>query len=489
MDRKKFILITIIALTSLLSVQPVFTQKPAAKMNILVYPFRFDGDANYSWIAAGLTDTVISDLHNLTAVSVFSDDDRKKAIREMELGMTGLFDESTVVKVGNVIGANVIFTGSIQVSGNVIRINARLLNVETTKTENTIKLDGTTETIFDLQDKVVTGLMTEAEKIKTPNIAQVRFSKDEIKKVESGYKPKREAYELYSKGLELADSSPDAALTLFLKAAEIDPGYADALIEAGHTAGSTLNRFPEALQYLARAAALVEKSGGTASDTYASILQYTGEVYRYKGEHDRAMEYYTKSLDTRENLGLQNTISYAETLSNMGILYRAKGDADKAIEYYGRAEKILLGLGLQNSDSYASLMNNMGLASIAKGDPDKALEYFMVAKNTRERLSLQKSDGYATILNNIGIVYSSQLQYDKSLDYFMQAKQTYDSIKLQETVAYGVLQSNLAGVYENLGQKELAGEYYRKSYDTLTRAGYQGKWRDSALKNAKRLGK
>ncbi|HPS58683.1 MAG TPA: tetratricopeptide repeat protein [Spirochaetota bacterium] len=489
MARKKISLLTLIAFASLILSQPVFTRTTPAKMNILVYPFRFDGDTNFSWIAAGLTDTVISDLHNINAVSVFSDEDRKKAIREMELGMTGLFDESTVVKVGNVIGANVVFTGSIQVSGSVIRINARLLNVETTKIENTIKLDGTTEKIFELQDRVVTGLMTEAEKIQTSNLTQVKFSSDEIKKIESGYKPKREAYELYSKGLELRDSNPDAALSMFLKAAEIDPGYADALIEAGHTAGSILNRFPEALDYLARAASMLEKSGGTSSDDYARVLQYTGEVYRYKGEHDRAMEYYSKSLEIREKLGLQNTISYADTLSNMGILYRSKGDGDKAVEYYTRAEKILLDLGLQNSDGYASLMNNMGLASISKGDPDKALEYFMVAKNTRERLSLQKSDGYATILNNIGIVYSSQLQYDKSLDYFMQAKQAYDGIKLQETVAYGVLQSNLAGVYENLGQKELAGEYYRKSYDTLTKIGYQGKWRDNALKNAKRLGK
>lgn len=489
MARTKPILLIIIALASSFFIPPVFTQKAPAKMNILVYPFRFDGDTSYSWISAGLTDTVISDLHNLTAVSVFSDDDRKNAIREMELGMTGLFDESTVVRVGNVIGANIIFTGSIQVSGNVIRVNARLVNVETTMIENTIKLDGTTESIFDLQDRVVTGLMTETEKIKSSGIVQVKFNKEEVKKVESGYKPKREAYELYSRGLELVDSNPDAALKLFLKAAETDPAYTAALMEAGHTAGSVLNKFPEALDYLARAAALIEKSGGTSCSDYATVLQYTGEVYRYKGETDRAMEYYTRSLETREKLGLQNTVSYADTLANMGILYRAGGDAEKAMEYYDRAGKILLGLGLQDSDSYASLMNNMGLASIAKGDPDRALQYFMVAKNIREKLSLQKSDGYATILNNIGIVYSSQMQYDKSLDYFMQAKQTYDIMKLQETVAYGVLQSNLAGVYENLGQKELAGEYYRKSYDTLTKAGYQGKWRDNALKNAKRLGK
>lgn len=489
MARIKPIMLIIIALASSIFVQPVLTRNIPAKMNILVYPFNFDGDTGYSWIAAGLTDTVISDLNNLAAVSVFSQEDRKKAIKEMELGMTGIFDESTVVRLGNVIGANIIFTGSIQVSGNAIRINARLLNVETTKIENTLKIDGTTESIFELQDRVVTGLMTEAEKINSTTIAQVKFSKDEVKKVESGYKPKREAYELYSKGLELADSSPDAALKLFLKAAETDPAYTAALMEAGHTAGSVLNRFPEALDYLARAASLIEKSGGTSCSDYATVLQYTGEVYRYKGEHDRAMEYYNRSLETRERLGLQNTVSYADTLANMGILYRAGGDADKAMEYYERAEKILLGLGLQNSDSYASLLNNMGLASIARGNPDKGLEYFMVAKNTRERLSLQKSDGYATILNNIGIVYSSQMQYDRSLDYFIQAKQTYDSIKLQETVAYGVLQSNLAGVYENLGQKELAGEYYRKSYDTLTKAGYQGKWRDNALKNAKRLGR
>lgn len=489
MDRNKISALILTLFVAIAAALPAYPQKNPSKMNILVYPFRFDGDTGFSWIAAGLTDTVISDLHNLSAVSVFSDEDRKQAIKEMELGMTGLFDESTIVRAGNIIGANVIFTGSIQVAGSVIRINARLLNVETTKIENTIKIDGTTENIFELQDRIVSGLMNEAEKIRSDRIAQVKFSSDEIKKIESVYKPKREAYELYSKGLELADSNPEAALALFLKAAEVDPGYADVLMEAGHISGSVLNRFDAALGFLGRAASIIEKNSGTSCDRYAMVLQYTGEICYLKGEHEKAMEYYAKSLETRERLGLQNTMSYADTLGDTGILCRARGDADKAMEYYGRAEKILLGLGLQNSDSYATLVNNMGLASIARGNPDKALEYFMVARNTRERLSLQKSEGYAAIMNNIGIVYSSQLQYDKSLDYFMQAKQTYDSIKLQETVAYGVLQSNLAGVYENLGQKELAAEYYRKSYDTLTRACYQGKWRDNALKNAKRLGK
>ena len=77
MARKTFALILNIALASLISAQAAYTENKPGKMNILVYPFRFNGDKNYSWIAAGLTDTVISDLHNISAVSVFSDDDRK----------------------------------------------------------------------------------------------------------------------------------------------------------------------------------------------------------------------------------------------------------------------------------------------------------------------------------------------------------------------------------------------------------------------------
>jgi len=50
----------------------------AKQMNILVHPFENTGDKTYSWISAGMTDTVISDLTRISNISVVSNQDRKK---------------------------------------------------------------------------------------------------------------------------------------------------------------------------------------------------------------------------------------------------------------------------------------------------------------------------------------------------------------------------------------------------------------------------
>jgi protein O-GlcNAc transferase len=54
------------------------TSCPAKQMNILVHPFENTGDKEYSWISAGMTDTVISDLTRIQNISVVSNQDRKK---------------------------------------------------------------------------------------------------------------------------------------------------------------------------------------------------------------------------------------------------------------------------------------------------------------------------------------------------------------------------------------------------------------------------
>ena len=133
----------------------------AKMMNILVYPFENIGDKQYSWISAGMTETVINDLMGIREVSVISNADRRKIIEEMKLIFSELVAEKTMLKVGKLAGANVIFTGSYLVSENHIRVIARLINVETGREESSACLDGSLKKIFDLQDKVVLTLLSD----------------------------------------------------------------------------------------------------------------------------------------------------------------------------------------------------------------------------------------------------------------------------------------------------------------------------------------
>ena len=66
------------------------TPCPAKQMNVLVHPFENTGDKEYSWISAGMTDTVITDLTRIKDISVVSNQDRKKALEEMKFIFSSL---------------------------------------------------------------------------------------------------------------------------------------------------------------------------------------------------------------------------------------------------------------------------------------------------------------------------------------------------------------------------------------------------------------
>ena len=62
-----------------------------------------------------------------------------------------------------------------------------------------------------------------------------------------------------------------------------------------------------------------------------------GNVYADKGEIDKALEYYNKSLTIRLNTLGDNHPSTADTLYNMGLLHKSQDDPITATEYLNRA--------------------------------------------------------------------------------------------------------------------------------------------------------
>ncbi len=456
-------------------------------MNILVYPFEYKGEKNHSWITSGLTDTVISDLNKIKGINVFSDSDRRNAIKEMELGMTGLFEESTVVKVGSIMGANIIFSGSIQVSGNNVRINAKLVNVETTKIEKSIKLDGSVEKIFALQDNVVLTLLGETEKVNITDVKPLKIENKDKEKIEKKYNPANEAYEWYCKGLEIKYKDPKNALGYFKKAIDISPDYTKALGSAGEISGYELSSFTDSLNYLGRAEIILNNRGEGGTIEFADLMLSTGIVYNAKREQDKALEYYSKSKIIRDNLGLQKTNGYSSLLISIGIAYDIKGDHDKALEFYIKSQQIKDDLRLQNTAGYSILMMDIGIVYYSKYQYDKALEYYGKSQSISDSLKLQNTADYAALLMNTGIVYVRKKDHDKALEYYIKSKNIRDNLGLYNNYAYANLINNTAWLYKAKGDKKKSGEHFRKAYELYKSLGRTSK-AEEARKEAEALG-
>lgn len=67
-----------ICLPAIIIIFFIFINTLTAKtMAILVYPFQNTSEPEYSWISAGITDTVISDLNRIKDIIVISEVDKK----------------------------------------------------------------------------------------------------------------------------------------------------------------------------------------------------------------------------------------------------------------------------------------------------------------------------------------------------------------------------------------------------------------------------
>ena len=481
---RSFIIKLSVFIITLLSVSSL----AARNITILVYPFKNTGDKQYSWVSAGMTDTVISDLGRIEKINILTEEDRKKAVKEMELALTGLLDEKTTVKVGQMLGANVIFTGSYLVMGNQIRVNARLIDVEKGKVKKSLKIDGTMDKIFEFQDQIVLNLMTETQKIKIADISPAKFTEADKKRIAGTARPDVEAFKLYSKGLELKDTNPKKALEYFKKAMNIQGDYTDAMIEAGITAGRELSRFREAFEFLDKADNIFKHRGDTSSKKYAVLMHRTGSVYLSKGNLEKSIEYLLKSEQIRNSLNLRNTSEYTNLLIEIGWNYFSRMKLDLALDIYFESKKLKEKMKLQNTPDYTVLLNVIGSVYYYKGQKDTALEYYMKSKKIREKLGLEGSTEYSNLLNNISNVYMDKGNPDAALEYLEKSRAIREKLGLQDTIGYGFIFLNMGHAYERKGNKDQAGECFRKAYNIYEKAGYTGYEKNQALQSAKRLG-
>ena len=67
-------------------------------------------------------------------------------------------------------------------------------------------------------------------------------------------------------------------------------------------------------------------------------------IYDARGDYDRALEWYEKSVEIKEELG--DRAGMAITLHNLGLLVMEKKDWPAALQYLRRSRELYLEIGL-----------------------------------------------------------------------------------------------------------------------------------------------
>ena len=175
------------------------------------------------WIGSGIAETVTADLKNVPGITVIGRERVFDALRNLDASHESPHDDRFAIEIGRGLGARWIVAGAFQRFGPQIRITARFVEVDTGAVLRNVKIDGSLDEIFALQDRIVFELTQDLQlTLEASTINQIRTP--ETRSVE--------AYELFSRGmmtLRLATrDAPDRAISTFERALAIDPDYAEA---------------------------------------------------------------------------------------------------------------------------------------------------------------------------------------------------------------------------------------------------------------------
>ncbi|MCF6171278.1 MAG: tetratricopeptide repeat protein [Bacteroidales bacterium] len=193
---------------------------------------------------------------------------------------------------------------------------------------------------------------------------------------------------------------------------------ARALFELG-TNYSGKGYYGEALENLLQSFRIVEDLY-TKSDTIENsrrlsfITNNIGNVFSRMGDKDKALEYYTYSLDRKTVL--HDSTGIANVLNNIGLIYAGKAEFEKAEAYYQQSLKLKRRIG--NPEVIAETVFNIWELFIQQEQYLKALSYF---DTVQTYFYVFNSKTRVLMFNNIASVYLALDQPEKAYSFLIDA--------------------------------------------------------------------
>lgn len=181
------------------------------------------------WLGGGIAETVTADLKKIEGITVIGRERVYETLRRHGVTPDAEVDTTMASSLGREVGARWILTGGYQKIAEMLRITARVVDVETGEVVRTVKIDGLMKEIFDLQDKIVFELSQGMD-------LSIRSGEREV--IEQKETEVLEAYEAASKAeakLMSGDSEAiEEAIKLLVQAIALDPNYARAYAGLGY---------------------------------------------------------------------------------------------------------------------------------------------------------------------------------------------------------------------------------------------------------------
>lgn len=170
----------------------------------------------YQPLAKGLAEMVITELSRVQTVRVVERRELRSLLEEMKLSQTGSVTGETSVRVGMLLGAkHLVFGGYMVALDEKIRIDVRIIEVETGLTVKAEEVTGKTSKVLTLLKKLSKKILNDLD---------IKLTRNEKKALDESDNLDIKAIMYFSKGLEFEDLGQwDKAEINYQLALDIEP--------------------------------------------------------------------------------------------------------------------------------------------------------------------------------------------------------------------------------------------------------------------------
>jgi CHAT domain-containing protein/Tfp pilus assembly protein PilF len=187
----------------------------------------------------------------------------------------------------------------------------------------------------------------------------------------------------------------------------------------------------------------------------AAALNNQGEIYRYLGQYEEALEQFQQALVLYQQL--EDDLNIGNTLGNIGLAHYYLGRYSQALGFYQQALEIAR--NLRNYAGEGLILNSIGKLHQQLGQPEQALAYYKEALEVA--IAIGDRVGREVALSNIGQVFSQNNKPDEALQFYQQA------LKLARAThnpsGEGIALSNLGLLWASQGKDQRALALYEEA--------------------------
>jgi tetratricopeptide (TPR) repeat protein len=266
--------------------------------------------------------------------------------------------------------------------------------------------------------------------------------------------------------LEMRSGKAEASVeTLIAAAAAAEAGRYDhqlayVLTELVYIVAEKLGRYDEATRYDALAQGALARAGSDPKLEVRLDEHQTAILFR-QARWDEALTVDNRVLARRKALWGENTSEVGVTLVNLGEIYRNKGDFDRAIDYFQQAlTNFQHSYGPEHPQT-AMAWNCLGAGLGGKKDWTAAMNAYEKALAIRQRVLGPEHPDVAETLASMGTARQSQGRPDEALALLERGQAIERKTVGPESPAFSNSELNIGSVLLKLGRLDAALEHAR----------------------------